>query len=109
MEIGSGSGQHGVVFQKRFPRITWQTSDPELVHRKSIISWIESENLTKIFDPFYSNKKDGAGLGLNIVKSLVEQNKGRISFSNNARGGSDFIVHLPMSNIEKAKGNDNIN
>ena len=47
LEIGSGSGEHGVVFQKRFPRIIWQTSDPELVHRKSISSWIEYENLTK--------------------------------------------------------------
>ncbi|WP_288258175.1 DUF938 domain-containing protein [uncultured Prochlorococcus sp.] len=34
MEIGSGSGEHGVFFQKRFPEIIWQTSDPELVHRK---------------------------------------------------------------------------
>ena len=33
LEIGSGSGEHGVVFQKRFPEIVWQTSDPELVHR----------------------------------------------------------------------------
>ena len=32
LEIGSGSGEHGVVFQKRFPEIIWQTSDPELVH-----------------------------------------------------------------------------
>ena len=47
MEIGSGSGEHGVFFQKRFPRIIWQTSDPELVHRKSISSWIEYEDLTK--------------------------------------------------------------
>ena len=47
MEIGSGSGEHGVVFQKRFPGIIWQTSDPELVHRKSISSWIEYEELTK--------------------------------------------------------------
>jgi len=47
LEIGSGSGEHGVVFQKRFPRIIWQTSDPELEHRKSISSWIEHENLTK--------------------------------------------------------------
>ena len=47
MEIGSGSGEHGVVFQKRFPGIIWQTSDPELVHRKSISSWIEYEDLTK--------------------------------------------------------------
>ena len=47
LEIGSGSGEHGVVFQKRFPGIIWQTSDPELVHRKSISSWIEYEDLTK--------------------------------------------------------------
>ena len=47
LEIGSGSGEHGVFFQKRFPRIIWQTSDPKLLHRKSISSWIEHEDLTK--------------------------------------------------------------
>ena len=47
LEIGSGSGEHGVVFQKRFPQIIWQTSDPDLKHRRSIISWIEHEELTK--------------------------------------------------------------
>ena len=47
LEIGSGSGEHGVAFQKRFPKIIWQTSDPDLEHRKSIISWIEHEKLTK--------------------------------------------------------------
>ena len=47
LEIGSGSGEHGVVFQKRFPEIIWQTSDPDLLHRKSIISWIEHEELKK--------------------------------------------------------------
>jgi len=45
LEIGSGSGEHGVEFQKRFPKIIWQTSDPKLEHRKSIISWIEHEKL----------------------------------------------------------------
>ena len=45
LEIGSGSGEHGVVFQKRFPKIIWQTSDPDLLHRKSISSWIEYEEL----------------------------------------------------------------
>jgi len=47
LEIGSGSGEHGVFFQKRFHGIIWQTSDPKLVHRKSISSWIEYEDLTK--------------------------------------------------------------
>ena len=41
LEIGSSSGEHGVFFQKSFPEIIWQTSDPDLVHRKSINSWIE--------------------------------------------------------------------
>ena len=47
LEIGSGSGEHGVVFQKRFPEIIWQTSDPELLHRNSISSWIEYEELNE--------------------------------------------------------------
>ena len=47
LEIGSGSGEHGVVFQKRFPGIIWQTSDPKSLHRKSISSWIEYEKLNK--------------------------------------------------------------
>ena len=47
LEIGSGSGEHGIVFQKRFPDIIWQTSDTELLHRKSISSWIEHEDLNK--------------------------------------------------------------
>ena len=46
LEIGSGSGEHAVFFQKRFPEIIWHTSDPELLHRKSISSWIEYEDLS---------------------------------------------------------------
>ena len=45
LEIGSGSGEHGIEFQKRFPEITWQTSDPELEYRESINSWIYREKL----------------------------------------------------------------
>ncbi len=52
LEIASGSGEHGVFFQKKFPSIIWQTSDPELVHRKSINSWINHEELsTKMPEP----------------------------------------------------------
>ena len=45
LEIGSGSGEHGVVFQKCFPEIIWLASDPELIHRNSISSWIAHEEL----------------------------------------------------------------
>ena len=45
LEIGSGSGEHGVLFQKRFPETIWQSSDPELIHRNSISSWIKHYEL----------------------------------------------------------------
>ena len=52
LEIASGSGEHGVFFQKKFPAIIWQTSDPEFVHRKSINSWIKHEGLfSKMHEP----------------------------------------------------------
>ena len=52
LEIASGSGEHGVFFQETFPSITWQTSDPEESHRKSISSWIAHHGLTSIMpDP----------------------------------------------------------
>ena len=47
MEIRSDSIDHGLVFQKRFPKIIWQTSYPKLVHRKSISSGIEYGYVTK--------------------------------------------------------------
>ena len=46
LEIASGSGEHGVFFQETFPSIIWQTSDPDLIHRKSIISWINHQGLS---------------------------------------------------------------
>ncbi len=47
LEIASGSGEHGVTFQKRFPNIVWQTSDPVHSYRKSISAWINYHNLSK--------------------------------------------------------------
>ena len=46
LEIASGSGEHGVFFQNLFPSIIWQTSDPEVLHRKSISSWISHKGLS---------------------------------------------------------------
>ena len=52
LEIASGSGEHGVFFQNYFPSIIWQTSDPEVLHRKSIISWMYHQGLSsKMPDP----------------------------------------------------------
>ena len=46
LEIASGSGEHGVFFQNSFPSVIWQTSDPNVLHRKSIISWIDQQGFS---------------------------------------------------------------
>ena len=51
LEIASGSGEHGVTFQKRFPMLTWQCSDPDPEHCRSINSWIRHEQLTVKMPP----------------------------------------------------------
>lgn len=43
--IGSGSSENGIATQKRFPEIIWQTSDPQLIHRKSTSYWINYAEL----------------------------------------------------------------
>ena len=46
LEIASGSGEHAVAFQRRFPKIRWQSSDLKTAHIESIRSWIEHNQLT---------------------------------------------------------------
>ena len=46
LEIASGSGEHAITFQQRFPGILWQASDSDPEHCKSINAWIEHECLS---------------------------------------------------------------
>ena len=51
LEIASGSGEHAVTFQRRFPGILWQASDPDPSHCKSINAWIAHECLSDLMPP----------------------------------------------------------
>jgi signal transduction histidine kinase len=56
---------------------------------------IPTENLTKIFTPFFSTKQSGAGLGLAIVQKLVLQHNGTIGVDSTAEG-TLFRIQLPI-------------
>jgi PAS domain S-box-containing protein len=56
---------------------------------------IPTEDLNRIFTPFYSTKQDGVGLGLAIVQKLVLSHNGSIHVESN-EDGSVFHVQLPM-------------
>lgn len=56
---------------------------------------IAPEILVNVFNPFFTTKSKGNGLGLAICKRLVEQNHGTIDVFNNPEGGTTFVITLP--------------
>ena len=57
---------------------------------------ISRENLSRIFDPFFSTKKKGTGLGLAITAKIIEAHKGEISVESEEGKGTTFKIFLPL-------------
>ena len=57
---------------------------------------IPEENLSHIFDPFYTSKPDGTGLGLSIVYGITKNHKGKIKVNSNIGEGSSFVLTFPV-------------
>ena len=57
---------------------------------------ISEKNLLKIFDPFFSTKKGGTGLGLSTCQNIVTSHGGLIEVESAWRKGSVFVVSLPL-------------
>jgi signal transduction histidine kinase len=58
---------------------------------------IEPETARQIFEPFYSTKRGGLGVGLSISRAIVEAHGGRLSLTPNEGGGSTFQFTLPTN------------
>jgi len=58
---------------------------------------IPPDHLPRIFDPYFSTKKKGNGLGLATTYSIVQKHQGHISVESNIGAGSSFHVYLPAS------------
>jgi two-component system sensor histidine kinase HydH len=57
---------------------------------------IESDKMERIFEPFYTSKEGGTGLGMAITRKIVEGHGGRIEVMSEPGAGADVRIHLPV-------------
>lgn len=59
-------------------------------------SGVPEEYIDKIFEPFFSTKKGGLGLGLPLSKRVIEEHGGKIEFSSRQGNGSEVKIYIPV-------------
>jgi two-component system, NtrC family, sensor kinase len=63
---------------------------------------IPDENLEHIFDPFFTNKDEGSGLGLSISHQIVQEHAGYITVESKVGKGTAFLVNIPTGKPVRA-------
>jgi C4-dicarboxylate-specific signal transduction histidine kinase len=60
---------------------------------------LRPEALARVFEPFWTTKEGGTGMGLAICQSILSAHHGSITATNNAEGGATFCVGMPVRRV----------
>jgi two-component system sensor histidine kinase HydH len=60
-------------------------------------SGIPPENLDRVFDPYFTTKEDGTGLGLALARRIILEHRGSIRAENGPGGGARFVIAMPIA------------
>lgn len=89
IEAIGNDGTIQIVLENRDDFVLWKIKDSGC--------GIPDEIANKIFEPFVSRKSNGTGLGMSIVKSLVEKHNGNISIKSKVGEGTEITISLPKA------------
>jgi C4-dicarboxylate-specific signal transduction histidine kinase len=56
---------------------------------------IAAEDQSQLFQPFFTTKEQGLGLGLSLCSTIVKSHGGKLNIENNAGGGATVVIALP--------------
>lgn len=93
------------VSNAKHPQIIIETardSTPNEHNPSCIIRFIDNgtgfpaDILPRAFEPYITNKQKGTGLGLAVVKKIIEEHQGSINITNRPKGGAEIVLSLPM-------------
>jgi len=57
---------------------------------------VRAEDMHKIFEPYFTTKRKGTGLGLAVVKRIVENHEGEVAIASQSPGGTTVTISLPI-------------
>ncbi len=80
---------------KHHPGIVAIAKWVEEQYRQKRTTGISDEEKTRLFEPYFSTKKAGMGLGLTIVSTIIADHKGMLRVQDNQPKGAKFIIELP--------------
>ncbi|MDD3364640.1 MAG: PAS domain S-box protein [Syntrophomonas sp.] len=87
------------IKEKKISLVTQMIDEWAVIELSDNASGIAENLHSMIFEPFYTSHQDsgGTGLGLPIVRSIVETHKGQITVFNNEDGGATFRIKIPIN------------
>ncbi len=107
-------GVHMLIDQKQINQVLWDLAingaeamegkgelrfgirpDESLLFIEDTGSGIDPESRERIFEPFYTTKEGGTGLGLSTVYTLVKGHDGRVEVTAGEKGGARFVLRFP--------------
>jgi two-component system, NtrC family, sensor kinase len=84
-------GSHGTIRIR-----AWAEGEQVIIRVQDDGEGIAADDLSRVFDPFFTRSSDGTGLGLTIVRRIIEQHHGSIEVESEPGRGTAFTLHLPV-------------